>query len=66
MRVSWKNATQLFEPFEKVEVNVPDEYVGSVVDLLSKRKGRSTLENVCVSDTMFYDRILRQRSVKDQ
>ena len=27
------------EPFEKVEVQVPDEYVGSVVDLLSRRKG---------------------------
>ena len=27
------------EPFEEVECTVPDEYVGSIVDLLSKRKG---------------------------
>lgn len=27
------------EPYEMVEVTVPEEYVGSVVDLLSKRKG---------------------------
>jgi len=30
---------QRMEPFEEVEVTVPEEYVGSVVDLLSKRKG---------------------------
>lgn len=27
------------EPFENVEVQVPDEYTGAVVDLLSRRKG---------------------------
>ncbi|CAN0507733.1 unnamed protein product, partial [Ectocarpus sp. 8 AP-2014] len=27
------------EPFETVEVQVPDEYTGAVVDLLSRRKG---------------------------
>ncbi len=27
------------EPFEEVEATVPDEYVGAIVDLLSKRKG---------------------------
>lgn len=27
------------EPFESVEVTVPDEYMGGVVDLLAKRKG---------------------------
>lgn len=30
---------KLMEPFERVEVQVPDEYVGSVVDLLARRKG---------------------------
>ena len=30
---------QMEEPFESVEVRVPEEYVGSVVDLLNQRKG---------------------------
>ncbi|CAM9435967.1 unnamed protein product, partial [Discosporangium mesarthrocarpum] len=30
---------KLHEPFETVEVQVPDEYTGSVVDLLSRRRG---------------------------
>ncbi|CAM9280524.1 unnamed protein product [Choristocarpus tenellus] len=30
---------KLNEPFETVEVQVPDEYTGSVVDLLSRRRG---------------------------
>lgn len=30
---------QIEEPFENVEVRVPEEYVGSVVDLLNMRKG---------------------------
>ena len=30
---------QLCEPFENVQVDVPDEYVGSVIDGLSQRKG---------------------------
>jgi len=27
------------EPFEEIEVTVPEEYVGAVVDILAKRKG---------------------------
>ena len=30
---------QIEEPFESVEVRVPEEYVGGVVDLLNQRKG---------------------------
>jgi GTP-binding protein len=30
------------EPFEKIEVTVPNEYASSVVDLLNKRKGEMT------------------------
>eukprot|EP00953_Heterococcus_sp_UTEX-ZZ885_P010957 6359-Heterococcus_DN1.PRE.1 len=37
--ITRKENGKLMEPFEKVEVQVPDEYVGSVVDLLSRRKG---------------------------
>ena len=33
------SVTLALEPFEEVECTVPDEYVGSIVDLLSKRKG---------------------------
>jgi len=37
--ITKKENGKLLEPFEKVEVQVPDEYVGSVVDLMSRRKG---------------------------
>lgn len=29
----------MFEPFESVQIDTPDEYVGSVIDSLSQRKG---------------------------
>ncbi|CAM9422319.1 unnamed protein product [Chrysoparadoxa australica] len=37
--INKKEDGKTLEPHEKVEVQVPDEYVGSVVDLLSRRKG---------------------------
>lgn len=35
------------EPFEAVEVTVPNEYTSSVVDLLNKRKGDMLLMGPC-------------------
>lgn len=34
---------QMCEPYEAVQVDVPDEYVGSVIDGLSQRKGESRI-----------------------
>ena len=33
------------EPFEEIECTVPEEYVGAVVDILSKRKGEMQVGN---------------------
>eukprot|EP00629_Pelagomonadales_sp_RCC1024_P015014 CAMPEP_0119261526 /NCGR_PEP_ID=MMETSP1329-20130426/1561_1 /TAXON_ID=114041 /ORGANISM="Genus nov. species nov., Strain RCC1024" /LENGTH=637 /DNA_ID=CAMNT_0007261091 /DNA_START=141 /DNA_END=2054 /DNA_ORIENTATION=- len=58
-----EEAGQKLEPFDAVEVQVPDEYASNVVDLLNRRKGEMTdMGKTDVGDYTFVKYLLPTRS----